>query len=318
MLIFLYGPDTFRSSQKLKEIVECYHAKHKSGLNFRQFEWTTECLKELNDALSSISMFSEKKLIIIKNACGSSRSTQQELLELLGSKEVDKDDDLILVFWEEGGSRKDSELFSWLIKKAKQKENFESLSGVRLTNWVKKEIQKLDGQISNEALMKLVAYVGSDLWQMHNEISKLISFKVDKLITGQDVDWLVKSKYDPNIFATIDALAARNKNLAYKLIHQHLEQGENEIYILTMFVYQFRNLLQIKSLIDGGMSSDTLAKKTGLHPFVIKKSWSMVRNFSQETLRKIYERLLKLDIAIKRGKIEPQVALDLVVGEIAS
>jgi len=152
---------------------------------------------------------------------------------------------------------------------------------------------------------------------MHNEVNKLISFKVDKIITEKDIDLLVKSKYDPNIFATIDALAAKNKNLAYKLMHEHLEQGENEIYILTMFIYQFRNLLQIKNLIDSGVPSDGLAKKTGLHPFVIKKSWSQMRNFSQDVLRKIYERLLNLDIAIKRGKIEPQTALDLIVAEIA-
>ena len=115
----------------------------------------------------------------------------------------------------------------------------------------------------------------------------------------------------------IDALAARNKNLAYKLMHQHLSLGENEIYILTMFIYQFRNLLQIKNLIDAGISYDALAKKTGLHPFIIKKSWPQLKNFSQDILKKIYDRLLSIDIGIKRGHIEPQTALDLVVGEIA-
>jgi len=196
-------------------------------------------------------------------------------------------------------------------------ECFDNLTGTKLADWVKKEIQNSGGSISAEAIEKLINFVGPDLWQMHNEVNKLISFKVDKIITEKDIDLLVKSKYDPNIFATIDALAAKNKNLAYKLMHEHLEQGENEIYILTMFIYQFRNLLQIKNLIDSGVPSDGLAKKTGLHPFVIKKSWSQMRNFSQDVLRKIYERLLNLDIAIKRGKIEPQTALDLIVAEIA-
>lgn len=316
MIIFFYGVDTYRSNQKLKEIISGYQAKHKSGLNFRQVEWAAETFDEIRGMLSSFSMFDEKRLIIIKDACQALKSDQEKLIELLADKKTAKDENAIVVFYESGKTEK-SELAAWLKKNTKMIECFEPLTGAKLNNWVKKEIQNLGGQISPAAAEKLVGFVGSDLWQMSQEVNKLISFKVNKLITEEDVDLLVKSKYDPNIFATIDALANRNKNLAYKLMHQHLSQGENEIYILTMFVYQFRNLLQIKSLIDGGLSSDALAKKTGLHSFVIKKSWGMVKNFSLDVLKKIYERLLKLDIAIKQGRIEPQTALDLIVAEIA-
>jgi len=316
MIIFLYGPDSYRSNQKLKEIVAEYKAKHKSGLNFRQLDWASEALVEIKDAFSSFSMFDEKKLIIIKGACQALKADQEKVIELLTDKKIAKDDNAIVVFYEADAAEK-SELAVWLKKNTKMAEFFEALSGTKLYNWVKKEAQNSGGDISPAAAEKLSAFVGSDLWQVHNELDKMISFKRGELIAESDVDLLVKSKYDPNIFATIDALANRNKNLAYKLIHQHLEQGENEIYILTMFVYQFRNLLQIKSLIDGGLSPDGLAKKTGLHPFVIKKSWGMLKNFSLDVLKKIYERLSKLDIAIKRGRIEPQVALDLIVGEIA-
>jgi DNA polymerase-3 subunit delta len=316
MIIFLYGPDSFRSSQKLKEIAEEYKAKHKSGLNFQSFDWASSVLGDLKNILSSASMFEEKKLVIVKNACGATEGDQEELIEILEEKRALQDQDAIIVFFEAGKPQK-SELFVWLSKKVKMAECFENLSGIKLSNWVKKEIERSGSRIEPKALEKLVSSVGAELWQMQNEIDKLTSFKADKAIAETDVDLLVKSKYDPNIFATIDALAARNKNLAYKLMHQHLAQGENEIYILTMFVYQFRNLLQIKSLIDGGLSSDMLAKKTDLHPFVIKKSWGMLKNFNLDVLKKIYERLLSLDIAIKRGRIEPQTALDLIVGEIA-
>ncbi|MFH0852243.1 MAG: DNA polymerase III subunit delta [bacterium] len=316
MIIFLYGPDSYRSSQKLKEIIAEYKAKHKSGLNFMQLEWAPEVPDEIKSAFSSFSMFDEKKLIVIKGASQASKTDQENLIELLTGKKNVKDDSSIVVFYEAGKAEK-NELATWLKKNAKMVECFEALSGANLCNWMKKDAQNSGGEISPGAAEKLAAFVGSDLWQAHNEIDKLVSFRGGKLITDSDVDLLVRSKYDPNIFATIDALANRNKNLAYKLIHQHLEQGENEIYILTMFVYQFRNLLQIKSLIDTGIPSEALAKKTGLHPFVIKKSWGMLRNFSLDVLKKIYERLMKLDIAIKRGKIEPEIALDLIVAEIA-
>lgn len=315
MIIFLYGPDTYRSGEKLKEIIRGYRDKHPSGLNFRQLEWGFGILNEIKDILSTLSMFDEKKLIIVRGFCLSKKEEQDNLVELLENKEVAKDVDIIIVFFEMG--HPGGGLFAWLKKKSKMAEDFDYLAGVRLQNWVRKKIQDLGNSISAGAVEKLIGFVGSDLWQMGSEIEKLINYKNGKQITESDVDLLVKSNYDPNIFATIDALAARNKNLAYKLMHQHLAQGENELYILTMFIYQFRNLLQIKSLVEEGISSTDLAKKTGLHPFVIKKSWAMLKNFSLDVLKKIYERLLNFDIAIKRGKIEPETVLDLIVAEIA-
>jgi len=316
MIIFLYGPDTFRSGQKLKAIVEQYKAKHKSGLNLTQLDWDSGALTKLKDIFSSASMFNEKKLAIIKNACFGPKDEQEILIELLDEKKLNEAKDIVAVFFEADRPQK-SVLAEWLTKKTKMAQAFDWLTGVKLNNWIKKEVANLGGQISVEAIQKLAAGVGSDLWQMQNELKKLVNFRAAKLITPEDVDLMIKPKIDQNIFVTIDALANRNKNLAYKLLHQHLSQGENEIYLLTMFVFQFRNLLQIKSLIDLGESPAAIAKKTGLPPFVIKKSWGQVKNFSLDILKKIYERLMHLDIAVRRGRIEPQVALDLIVAEIS-
>ena len=43
MIIFLYGPDSFRSKEKLNEIVLGYKKVHKSGLNFVYFIGNTDC-----------------------------------------------------------------------------------------------------------------------------------------------------------------------------------------------------------------------------------------------------------------------------------
>ena len=38
MIIFLYGTDTYRSRQKLKEIIAQYQQKHQSGMELVRFE----------------------------------------------------------------------------------------------------------------------------------------------------------------------------------------------------------------------------------------------------------------------------------------
>ena len=71
-----------------------------------------------------------------------------------------------------------------------------------------------------------------------------------------------------------------------------------------MFVYQFRNLIKVKSAPD---------ENPGLHPFVLRKAKEQAKNFSFEELKKIYYQLLTTDFNIKFGKIKPIAALELLV-----
>ena len=159
---------------------------------------------------------------------------------------------------------------------------------------------------------------------MANEIKKLVAYKtghnqittVTKLcpeIEREDVELLVKSKIEIDIFKTIDAIAAKNKKRALKLLKAHLEKGDSPLYLLSMINFQFRNLLIIKDLIEKNLSPYSF---TNLHPYVIKKSISLLGKFSFSELKKIYQKIFEVDLDIKTGKIEPEMALDLLITEI--
>ena len=47
-----------------------------------------------------------------------------------------------------------------------------------------------------------------------------------------------------------------------------------------------------------------------------QKAWEQASNFALPQLEEIYRRLLETDIAIKTGKSEPVVALDVLVVEL--
>jgi len=313
VLIFLYGPDTYRSRQKLNEIIEKYKAKHKTGLNFKRLDFNEKDLNELKNIASSSSMFKEKKMIILENVFERKTEQLKEIVEYAKKKNFEKDEETAVVFYEKGDPDKRTELYKFLVKNPNISQEFKPLENIKLESWIKKETEQKGGKIDTQTIRKLAASVGGDLWQMSQEIDKLVLF-ADKAVIGEkEIDLLVKAKIETNIFNTIDALAQRNKKLALRLLHQHLEEGENEVYLLTMFAYQFRNLLIVKSLEEKGVPYYELAKRTKLHPFVIKKTWAQMKNFSLSELKKIYSKLLELDIAIKTGRIEPKTALDILV-----
>ena len=326
MIYFLYGPDTYRSRQKLNEIVEHYKKIHKSGLNLKHFDLKEGNFQDFQNEIQSVSMFAEKKLVVLRDAL-SNENFKENFLKI--SKKIIESKDIIL-FYEDGEVPKDE--FSEFLKKRGKSQEFQLLDGERLKNWIKKELENYGAKIEPRALELLISYVGNNLWQMSNEIKKLVNYKSNKrvdeaiassppfanarIIEVKDIELLVKPKIEPEIFKTIDAIASRNKKQALELIHKHLEKGDNPLYLLSMINFQFRNLLTIRDLIEKNKSPYALSKEAKLHPYVIKKSYSQAQKFKIDELKKIYQKIFQVDLAIKTGKVEPETALDIFIAEI--
>lgn len=322
MIIFLYGSDTFRLRLKLNEIIEHYKKIHKSGLNLEYFNLKEKEYQDFQDEFRSTSMFDEKKLIVFKNTSLNKEFQDKFLKEI--KKFIETED--IILFYEENEISKNK--FFDSLKRCGKSQEFKPIGGERLKIWVKKEFEKLGAKIENPALENLINFVGNDLWQMKNEIEKLVSYKFSKrvneaiassppfndnqVIQIKDIKLLVKPKIETDIFKTIDAIAQKNKNLALRLLHKHLEKGDSPLYLLSMINFQFRNLLMVKShKTEQGMDEDL-----GMHPYVIRKTTEQARKFTTSELKKIYQKIFKVDLSIKTGKINPDVALDLLVTEI--
>jgi len=300
--------------EKLKEIVEHYKKIHKSGLNLRSFdcrESNKPVFSGFKDNVCQISMFKEKKLVIITNAFFDADFKEKFLKE---AKKFLESGDVIL-FYEQGEVNKKEKLFKFLKKNAKCQE-FEALSGQKLKNWVKKEIEKRKIKINQEALETLCDYVSSDLWRMSNEIDKLASFRRGGAVEIEDVRALVKPRIETDIFKTIDAVSQKNKKYALELLHKHLKKGDSPSYLLTMINYQFRNILIVKDFIERRYPYGAILKKSGLHPFVVKKSYFQSQKFSFSGLKKIYRNIFQADLDIKTGRIGPETALDLLIAGI--
>jgi len=308
MIIFIYGEDTFRSRQKLSEIIEEYKKKSKSGLSLKSFDGQELDFQSLKEEIRQASMFEENKLLILRNPI-SNQKLKEDILEaakeLLSSKDV-------FLFYQEGQIRKNDKLLS-LIKKQGKVQEFSPLDGQNLRNWYKKEFGRYRAEISTEALNRLVEFVGDDLWRASLEVQKLFNFKKGKRIDREDVELLVKPKLETDIFKTIDAIAKKDKKTALTLIHKHLEKGDHPLYLLTMINYQFRNLLLVKDLIEKREPYSAILRKSQLHPFVVRKSLAQARSFSLPELKKIYQKIFQADLSIKTGKTEAKAALDILI-----
>jgi len=322
MIIFLYGEESFLSSEKLKEIKNKFlrSADH-AGLSILDFSENKN--ENIISSFSSQGLFSSRRLVIVKNFIQEAdKEKQKELLDFFKKKmgNILADNDLTIIFWEGKSPAKNNTFFKYLFQaKEIKKQDFSKLSEIRLSSWVKKKIEVIDPKvsISEEAIQKLMAYCNNNPAILNNEIARLINFSKSGKITPEDVENLVKASIAGNIFTTIDALGCNNKREALKLVLEHFERGDDPFYLLSMFVYQFRNILIVADLKDQGMNNEyEIAKVAKLHPYVVKKSLNSLRNLPLEKLKKIYAKLSEIDSASKTGKADIKLELQKFIVEL--
>jgi DNA polymerase-3 subunit delta len=130
-----------------------------------------------------------------------------------------------------------------------------------------------------------------------------------------EVDLLVQDDQEQNLFAFIDELSAKRNGAALRSVRQLLDDGQAAPYVLFMVARQIRILLGVRGLIDQRMKPDAIAAELGQKPFVVRKALDQARNFAAGELERLHDRLLALDHAIKTGRIQAEVALELFVAE---
>ncbi len=172
-------------------------------------------------------------------------------------------------------------------------------------------------EIEPAAARALAEVIRDDLRAADSELAKLaIYVNGERPISEADVSLLTPYVSEANVFEMVDALGKRDGKTASRLLHRLLEDSE-PLELFGMMIRQFRLLIQAREILNAGGSPAGIGRSLGLPPFVGEKLAIQVRTFSLETLEKIYHVLLDTDIAIKTGKVDSVLALDLLVANIA-
>lgn len=321
MIIFLYGSDTFRSRKQLKKMTDKFkQERDPQGFNISILNCEQEKDNHILEQILATPFLAEKRMIILENLLSVTKKTdlQEKILEYLEAKNLPEEN--IYIFWEGDSKPKTNvskNLLSRLIQE-KYAQQFEVYKGAKLSAWVNQEIQERNGKISHQALEYLVKNIGDDIWKLNSIIDQLISYKLEQEIELKDVELFLDEKIDDNIFNLVDALIAGQPKKVYQMIREQYRIGEDSQFILSMILRQIKILLELRDLYDreDTSSSDILAKKLNLHPFVVKKSLPFIKKYNQDRLKNIYNKLLEIDIKTKTGQGDQSMLLDILVGKM--
>ncbi|MBN2048765.1 MAG: DNA polymerase III subunit delta [Anaerolineaceae bacterium] len=333
-VLILHGDDSYTIDSAVQEMVQKARAAGQDGIadmNIIHLDGKTSGFGEIESAVMTLPFFGGKRLVILNHFMQIRKSKekgfQKQFLEMLDA--IPETTVLMIIIEDEFISKRRGWDFYegkfWLKKWAESEINDHCLaktcqlpSDREMPRWIEKHARELDGKISPRAASELAALVGSDTWQAHQELNKLLTFvNFARLIEPDDVQELVTYGGQTDIFQLVDDMAEGRTKQAQHMLHMLLEQDSPNA-IFPMIVRQFRLLTMAREVLDEGGSEGDIASKMKQHPYVAGKLNRQARLFSKTQLNQIYHHLLKIDEETKSSGMPLDVSMDLLLFEIQS
>lgn len=301
MVYLLFGTKDYKINEYIKNI-----CKNTDKLNISKYDLNQDNLINIIEDCETMSLFQDKKIIIVENAnvfTGSSSKDSDVIEKYLNN--INPYTILILIVHNEKiDSRKK---ITKLVKENGQviefnsEENYETL----IKNMLK------DYNIDYKNIKLFLDRVGKNPLIIENEINKIKLYKDNSDITSKDIINLTSKTLETDIFKLINKIVLNDKEKTMELYHDLLKNGEEPLKIIIILANQFRIIYQSKTLLSKGFSEKDIANILKIHPYRVKLAIQNSRLYDSKTLLDYIYELADIDLKIKKGLIDKNLALEL-------
>ena len=337
MFYIFHGDEEFTCSEQIAKLKLRVTDEGMGDLNITELDGRTLTFAQLQDVCNTLPFLFSRRLVIVENLLqrfgprGRSRSGKTPRSTSEGDKEFAQrlldylpqlPPTTRLVFSESQPLARSHPILKQALKtKDGYVQEFKALEAADLKRWIATRARQKGGEITPPATALLISFVGSNLRLLDQELSKLAAWtNWERPIEGPDVRRLVSTSYESNVFDMVDALGLRQSRHAIQQLQRLVENGANELYLLTMVARQIRLILAAKDLAETQrLSTNDIQRELHIsYRFIVEKLLRQSRHFEIRELESILRRLLIIDEGIKTGKLEGLLSLELLVIEICA
>lgn len=301
MVYLLYGTNDFAIQKEIEKITKDF-----DKMNISKHDLTEDDIKDVISDAETFSMFADNKVVIAENATIFTSSGNGDL-ETLENYLAHINPNTILIFTvneEKVDERKK------ITKKIKKDYKLISFNQNETPNSLVRNL--LNGyNITSSNINLLIDRVGTNPLILENEVNKIKLYKDDKTVTKEDILNLTTKRPEIDIFKLIDDIVMKNKDEALEIYNEMLKVNEEPLKIVILLASQFRLMYQAKELAKKGYSEKNISEVLKVHPYRVKLALQKGKKYKAETLLNYLSVLADIDIAIKTGKTDKNLALEL-------
>jgi len=327
IVYLLQAEDEFSARQFIAAMEKRLGAEGMADLNLQRLDGRQITLETLREVALAIPFLAGRRCVIVENplALANNENAQTKFLSLL--EQVPPSTALVLV---ENGLLTDPRAYEqgkrhWLERWAEEHperayvRQFRLRRGMEMTRWILERARQLGGEFSHPAAERLSEIVVEDSRLAEMEIQKLLAYvNFERPVEIGDVDQLCPYAERVENFALANALRQGDGRKALKVLRSMLNE-QDAVMIFFSVVHQFRQILLAKLALEEGQTPAEAVESLGrlrIAPYPARLAIEQAQKFSLSGLRALYQRLLKIDLAIKSGEVEPEVALETLIATL--
>jgi DNA polymerase-3 subunit delta len=327
MLHVFFGKDSFSLRQRLDELRSSLDDDGMLATNTIVLDGRKTSLAEVTAACDTVPFLAAHRLVVVEGLMArlagagrgrrGGRGPSAETAAWLPLADyVDRmppSTHLVLI---DGDVQGESALRDALKGKGEIRE-FRPLAQRAVPNWIQSRARSLGLTLDPAAVRLLADFVGNDLWTLAGELEKLSVYAGGRSVGEEDVRALVTAVRETSVFPLVDAIVEGQPVAAVRLLRQALRQESGVTYILAMIQRQLRHLALAGEMMAAGASSRRIGEALRLPDFALDRLLAQASRYPLRRLRMAFRRLLEADLQIKRGIYDDELALELLVHDLA-
>ena len=312
------GDEKYLMDIALEEVIKTFLTKDLESINLSNLDGKTNDFGDLVSSCETLPFMSTKRVIVLKNPVvlvekDGVNEDMIKFIENLGDHQI------LIVFDSNNDIKKNTKLYKSFSKRD-QNVNFEKLKGTDLNNWISKKINALDKTITPADINYLIQQssylsrnITTTLYDLDNEIKKLVDYSKDDKITKELIDNVLVKTLDKSIFDLLAAISRKDADKAIALFDDIYMMNEPIPKILFMISRQFRLLLGYNVYKNRGYGQGEIQSKLGIKPYEFTKVSTQGGGYSEKDLEDILERILETDRILKTRQTDDKLIMEILL-----
>lgn len=307
MKFLVYGTEGLLVNNQIDKIVKEKQAS--DSFEIVKFDLSIDSIDSIIESNESLSLFSSKKIIIVKNIIELYSTKMEKKMELL-LEDLEKDTTNVIILTND--TLDERKKLTKRLKKSFETFTYSKLEEKDIIVFVNNKIKTLNYTMNNQVIMYFLNKTGDDLYIIENELNKLCLY--DKAeITKDMIDEVVSTYKSVDVFDLVTAIVSGDKIKAINLINELFDSNVEVLGIISLIANQIRLMYQVKILKEMNYSQKDMATFLEIHPFRVKKALESDYLYTKKKLLNMLRELAKLDIDIKSIETDSKTRLELFI-----
>ncbi len=304
---FFYGEEPFLVERAGRRVMEQAVDPTMKDFNLNIY-YGADCKgTEILDTSQTLPMFSERRVVVVRQADKLPAATQEGLLPYLANPCPETC--LLFLAAKPDLRRK----FFLELKKQSGTLEFKKLYDNKLGPFIANEAQIQGKKIDGAGAEMLAFMVGNNLQELVSQIEKATLYVGSKPVIGvEDVKAIVSQSKSFTAFELARFMGEKNLPKALATLQSMLQNGDEAIMILGALASHFRRIWRIRELLDQKMLPADIGKQLKIHQFFLGEQVTQAKKYPVAELEALFERIYRGDIGIKTGASSATVLQGLV------